>query len=207
MSLGLIGVVYGSLTTLYQIDLKKIIAYSSVAHMNLTVVGVFSLNHYGLQGSVFMMLGHGIISSGLFFLVGVLYDRHHTRSVFYYGGLAQVMPLYGVMLLFFMLGNMSFPGTCNFIGELLILVGIFKAFPLVAVLSATGVVFSAAYSIFVFNRIVFTNVKYQYISKYKDITRLEFMVLLPLVFFGIVLGILPEFVLDYTYLSVKFLTI
>lgn len=142
-----LGVIYGSLTTLRQVDLKKIIAYSSVAHMNLVVLGIFSITHIGLQGALFLMLAHGIVSGALFFIVGIAYDRYHTRCIEYYGGLTQIMPLFSFFFLFFLLANMSFPGTCNFVGELLLLIGIMQKNILLLFLSATGIVFSAAYSI------------------------------------------------------------
>lgn len=200
---GVLGVIYGSLTTIRQIDLKKIIAYSSVAHMNLVVLGIFSGTHHGVQGALFLMLAHGIVSGALFFIVGVLYDRHHTRSIEYYGGLAQVMPVYSFFFLFFLLANMSFPGTCNFVGELLLLVGIFEKNIGLLFLSATGVVLSAAYSIWVFNRVCFSNLKLHYISKYKDLGRMEFYLLLPFLVLTILFGLNPEIVLDYSYFSIK----
>jgi NADH-quinone oxidoreductase subunit M len=143
----IISIIYASLCTLYQVDLKKIIAYSSVAHMNLVVAGIFSLNIYGLQGSIILMLGHGIISGALFFLIGALYDRHHSRLIRNYGGITQIMPLYSCIFFFFNLSNMGFPGTFNFIGELLIFVSLFKVHPMFTVLASTSVVLSAVYSL------------------------------------------------------------
>ena len=124
--LGLVSIIYASLSALRQNDLKRIIAYSSVAHMNLIVLGLFSFTHQGLDGAIYLMIGHGIVSSALFFCVGELYDRYHTRSLKQYSGLAQVMPLFSIFFLIFTLANMSFPGTSNFVGELLILTGIFE---------------------------------------------------------------------------------
>jgi NADH-quinone oxidoreductase subunit M len=115
--------------------------------MNLVVLGIFSLNVQGIEGSVFLMLGHGIVSGALFFLVGAIYDRYLSREILYYGGLTQVMPLFSFYFLFFTLANMSFPGTCNFVGELLILVGLFQVNPILTFFAASGVVLSAAYSI------------------------------------------------------------
>jgi NADH-quinone oxidoreductase subunit M len=146
-SLAVISVIYASLSTIRQIDLKRIIAYSSVAHMNLVVLGLFSYTQQGIDGAIYLMIGHGIVSTALFFCVGVLYDRHHTRLLEYYGGLAQMMPSYVVFLFFFTLANMGFPGTSNFIGELLILVGLFEKNIPILLLSASGIVFSAIYSI------------------------------------------------------------
>jgi NADH:ubiquinone oxidoreductase subunit 4 (subunit M) len=122
----LIGILYISLTTIRQIDLKKIIAYASVAHMNYVVLGVLGTNAMSLSGSIFLMVGHGIVSAGLFFMVGFLYDRYKTRNIRYYRGLVSFMPLYALFLFVFSLANMSFPGTCNFIGEAIILFGVIQ---------------------------------------------------------------------------------
>jgi len=145
--MAIISVIYASLTTIRQTDLKRIVAYSSVAHMNLVVLGMFSLNTQGLAGAMYMMIGHGFVSSALFFSIGCLYDRYHTRLLKYYSGLVMVMPLFSFFLFIFTMANMSFPGTCNFIAELVILVGIFGRNPHLAVLSGTGIVLSAIYSI------------------------------------------------------------
>jgi len=146
-TLSLIGVIYASLSTIRQIDFKRIIAYSSIAHMNLIILGIFSFTKQGLEGAMYLMIAHGLVSSALFFCVGVLYDRHHSRLLKYYGGLVQVMPLFSIIFFFFTLANMSFPGTCNFIGELLVLIGIFQKNTSILILAATGVVLSAIYSI------------------------------------------------------------
>lgn len=122
--MALLGVVYASLATIRQIDLKRIIAYSSVAHMNLIVIGLFSNNYNSLDGSIYMMLAHGFVSSALFFCIGLVYERYHTRLLRYYGGLVAVMPLFACFFLLFTLANMALPGTCNFVGELLIFVGL-----------------------------------------------------------------------------------
>ena len=152
-SLSLCGIVFGSLTTILQIDLKKLIAYSSIAHMSLVVLGLFSFNNYGVYGGVYLMIGHAFVSSGLFLAIGILYDRHHTRLVRYYGGLVQTMPVFAIILFILTLSNISFPGTSNFIGEFLILVGIAHTVSsnpewMVLLLSATGIILSAAYSIY-----------------------------------------------------------
>jgi len=147
VALSIISIIYASLTTIRQTDLKRIIAYSSIAHMNLLVLGLFSFNQQGIEGAIYLMVAHGIVSSGLFFCVGILYDRYHTRQIRYYSGLVQVMPLFAVCFFLFTLANMSFPGTSNFIGELLILIGIFQYNTVVVVFAATGIVLSAVYSI------------------------------------------------------------
>jgi NADH:ubiquinone oxidoreductase subunit 4 (subunit M) len=146
-TLGIVSIIYASLVTIRQIDLKKIIAYSSVAHMNLCTIGIFSLNYQGIQGSIFLMLGHGVVSSALFFLVGMLYDRYYTKFLRYYGGLVITMPIYTSIFFFFSLSNLGFPGTCNFIGEFLILVGVISKNMSVMILTATGMLFSSVYSI------------------------------------------------------------
>jgi len=128
-ALGAASVFFASLSAFRQTDLKRIVAYSSIAHMNLIVLGIFSFTHEGLEGAFFLMLAHGIVSSGLFFGVGILSDRYHTRDIKHYSGLAQVMPLFSFFFILFTLGNMSFPGTSNFPGELLILYGIFDDNP------------------------------------------------------------------------------
>jgi len=145
--LSVIAVIYGSLTTLRQIDLKKIVAYSSISHMGFVTLGIFSLNIQGIEGSIVLMLSHGLISSALFFCVGILYDRYKTRILKYYGGLVSVMPLFVVFFMFFSFANIGFPGTSSFIGEFLILIGIFQLNILITIFSMSGVVLSAAYSI------------------------------------------------------------
>jgi NADH:ubiquinone oxidoreductase subunit 4 (subunit M) len=145
--MSIIGIVYASLTTIRQIDLKKIIAYSSVAHMNFVTIGIFSGNIQGIEGSILLMISHGLISSALFISIGVIYDRFHTRLLPYYGGLTLIMPIYSIIFLFFTFANISFPGTASFVGEILILLGIFKTNAFVAIIASTGVVLGAVYSI------------------------------------------------------------
>jgi NADH:ubiquinone oxidoreductase subunit 4 (subunit M) len=145
--LAVLSIIYASFSTIRQNDLKRIIAYSSVAHMNVIVLGLFSFTHQGIEGAIYLMIGHGIVSSALFFCIGVLYDRYHTRSLKQYSGLVQVMPLFCTFFFLFTLANMGFPGTCNFVGELLIFVGVFDKNSFILVLAATGIVLSAVYSI------------------------------------------------------------
>lgn len=142
----LLGVIYGSLSTIRQIDLKRVIAYSSVAHMNLVMLGLFSNNQQGLEGAIYLMVGHGVVSAALFFCVGVLYDRHHSRLIRYYGGVVTVMPLFSGMFFAFTLANMSFPGTSNFLGELLVFLGIFAKNSTVLLFATAGIVLGAVYS-------------------------------------------------------------
>jgi len=145
--LALLGVVYGSLSTIRQIDLKRVIAYSSVAHMNLVMLGLFSYNLQGIEGATYLMVGHGVVSTALFFCVGVLYDRYHSRLLRYYGGLVTVMPLFSFFFFSFTLANMSFPGTSNFLGELLLFLGVFTQNSTVLLFSTAGIVLSAVYSV------------------------------------------------------------
>lgn len=147
LTMATIAVIYSSCTTIRQIDLKKIIAYSSVAHMNFALLGLFTNDSLGLEGSLYLMLAHGIVSSALFLSIGVLYDRYHTRNILYYGGLTAVMPLFSLFFLLFTLANIGMPGTVNFVGEFLVLLGIFQHNTVVAVLSATSMVLGAVYSI------------------------------------------------------------
>ena len=145
--LSLIAIIYGSLTTLRQIDLKKIIAYSSISHMGFVTLGIFSLTLNGIEGSILLMLSHGLISSAMFSCIGILYDRYGTRSLKYFSGLVQVMPLFTIFFMFFSFANISFPGTSSFIGELLILSGLIKLSINLTFFALVGVVLSASYAI------------------------------------------------------------
>jgi len=144
--LGILGVIFASGSALYQVDLKRIVAYSSVAHMNLALLGLFSLNYLGITGSVVLMVAHGLVSAALFFLIGVIYDRFFTRSLYYLGGFASIMPIFSGFLLFFMLANMGFPGTFNFIGELYILLGLKTINEAALIGGVVGTLLSATYS-------------------------------------------------------------
>jgi NADH:ubiquinone oxidoreductase subunit 4 (subunit M) len=146
-TLSLIAAIYASLTTLRQIDLKKIIAYSSVAHMGFVTIGIFTLNTQGVEGSIILMLSHGLVSSALFLCIGILYDRYKTRILKYYGGLVQVMPIFVIFFFFFSFCNIGFPGTSSFIGELLVLIGAFQSNVFLTVLTSFSIILSACYSI------------------------------------------------------------
>jgi len=196
------GVVYASLTTLQQVDLKKIIAYSSVGHMGIVTIGIFSLNTPGLMGSVLLMISHGIVSGALFICVGLLYDRYHTRTIKYYSGLMHTMPLFSVFFIIFTLGNLGLPGTSSFVGEFLVLAGCFQTNFGVAVLSASGMVLGAGYSLWLCNRILFGNLKQTSLKIFYDLTRLELYILLPFVFLTFLVGIVPEMVICFLNSSV-----
>lgn len=201
--MSVIAIVYTSLTTLRQIDLKKIIAYSSVAHMAFVTIGIFTFNIYGIEGSMLIMLSHGFVSSALFLCIGVLYDRHHTRLIKYYSGLTQVMPIYSFFFVFFSIANLGFPGSSSFVGEFLTLVGSFQSNTLVTVLASTGMITGAGYSLWLCNRILFGSLSIYYITQYKDVNRREFAVLLPLLICTIWMGVYPELFLEPMHLSIS----
>jgi NADH-quinone oxidoreductase subunit M len=142
-----VSIIYSSLTAMIQNDLKRIIAYSSVAHMNLCILGLFTFTAQGIEGAIYLMISHGIISGALFFCIGILYERYHTRSLLHYSGLTSVMPLFAIFFLIFNLANMGFPGTSSFPGELLILMGIFPNDYFITYVAATSIILSALYTI------------------------------------------------------------
>jgi len=200
-AMAIVAVIYTSLTAIRQSDMKRIIAYASVAHMNLTLVGLFSLTAAGVEGSILQMLSHGLVSGALFLCVGVLYDRHHSRMVKYYSGMAHTMPLYVTIFLFFTMANIALPGTSSFVGEFMILLGTFQTNTFAAFFSATGMVLGGAYSLWLFNRVAYGNLKSQYIGFSKDLSRREFMTFLPLVVLTLIMGIYPEIFLDPLHVS------
>lgn len=202
-SLAILSIIYASMSAIRQIDLKKIIAYSSVAHMNLSVIGVFSLTYQGIQGSLFLLLSHGLVSAALFFLVGVLYDRYYTKLLKYYGGLVIKMPIFSLFFFFFSISNLAFPGTSNFISELLVLVGATEKNISIMLLAALGMLFSSIYSIWLFNRLIFGNPKLIYIGNYQDMTKRECFLLTPLLLLTLLFGIVPDILLETTYFSIK----
>jgi proton-translocating NADH-quinone oxidoreductase chain M len=204
-TLSVIAVIYTSLTTLRQVDMKRIIAYSSVAHMGFVTIGLFTLNIHGIEGSMMLMLSHGIVSSALFLCVGVVYDRHKTRIIKYYSGLTVKMPLFSIVFLFFILANMGFPGTSSFVSEFLVLVGAFKSNVFVTTLAATGVIWGAGYSIWLYNRVAFGNIRTSHISAFHDLDRREFMVFLPCIILVLLMGIYPEIFLNVMHVSITHL--
>jgi proton-translocating NADH-quinone oxidoreductase chain M len=189
--IGLVSIIYASLTAIRQTDIKRVIAYSSIAHMNYALIGLFCFNKLALAGSFYLMFGHGLVSGGLFLLIGILYERYGTRSIFYYGGLMKVMPHFSVIFLILSLANMGFPGLINFIGEFLIMLGIAEENMLLFFLTSLGFILSAVYSIWLFNRLAFGNLKSNYLIKYKDLTEFEVkstfikLVLILIFYFGI----------------------
>lgn len=206
-TIGISSVIYASLITIRQIDLKRIIAYSSIAHMNMVVLGLFTNNFFGIDGAIYLMVGHGIVSSALFFLVGILYDRYHSRLLRYYSGLITVMPLCGIYFFLFLLGNIGFPGTSNFIGEILILLGVFYKNPFICFLLGFGVILSAIYSIWLFNRIFFGTLQITTNKFFFDINFTEFYILNFLFVFMIILGLNSNFLLDLCFFNTEQLLI
>ena len=194
--LSMIAIVYTSLTAIRQSDIKRIIAYASVAHMNMTLVGLFSMTIVGLEGAILQMLSHGFVSGALFLCVGVLYDRHHTRMVSYYGGLSQTMPLYAIIFLFFTMANIALPGTSSFVGEFMILVGISQVNTFTTLISSSGMVLGGAYSLWLANRLLYGNPKTDYVGTSPDLTLREWMTFLPLIALTLRMGIYPNVFLD-----------
>lgn len=188
----LISIIYSSLTAIRQTDLKRIIAYASVAHMNFIVLGIFSLTIQGLEGSIIQMISHGLISSGLFFSIGCLYDRYHTRFIHYYGGLAHTMPLFCIMLFIYILSNMSIPGSSSFVGELLILTGVFEENTTTAIFSTIGMFLGGVYSLLFYNRICYGNIQNIYLKIYYDLTYREFLIHCILILNIFLLGLYPK---------------
>ncbi len=197
-SMSLIAIIYTSLVALAQEDMKKLIAYSSVAHMGFVTMGIFTVNHQGIEGGIFQMLSHGVVSGALFLCVGVVYDRIHTREIAAYGGLVNRMPLYAAFFMVFTLANVGMPGTSGFIGEFLTMLGAFLHNSWLAIFSATGVILSAAYALFLYRRIIFGALVKPSLKTIQDLTPREIALLAPLVIITIGLGIYPKPVFDVT---------
>lgn len=199
--LSVIGVIYASLSALRQTDLKRIIAYSSIAHMNLVTLGIFSFNVIGLEGSIIQSISHGFVSGGMFLLIGILYDRYHSRFLYYYGGIVHFMPIYAALFLIFTLANIALPGTSSFTGEFLLLTGIYKTNVVTAIVAALGVILCGGYSLWLYNRVVFGNIKVNYTLKFTDVNLREFSIMFPLFLFILLMGIYPTYFLSYIHLA------
>ena len=193
-----IAIVYTSLVALAQNDMKKLIAYSSVAHMGYVTLGIFAANQQGVDGAIFQMLSHGFISGALFLCVGVIYDRMHTREIDAYGGLVNRMPAYALVFMFFTMANVGLPGTSGFIGEFLTLAGIFQVNTWVAVVATSGVILSAAYALWLYRRVVFGDLIKESLRSISDMTAREKAIFAPLVAMTLLLGIYPSLVTDIT---------
>ncbi|MGR3660116.1 MAG: NADH-quinone oxidoreductase subunit M [Paracoccaceae bacterium] len=205
--LSAIAIVYTSLVALVQSDMKKLIAYSSVAHMGYVTAGIFSANQQGVDGAIFQMISHGFISGALFLCVGVIYDRMHTREISAYGGLVNRMPAYALIFMLFTMANVGLPGTSGFVGEFLTLVGIFQANTWVAAFATSGVILSAAYGLWLYRRVVMGELLKESLKSITDLTGREKAIFAPLVFMTILLGIYPSLILDIIGPSVEALLI
>ena len=205
-SLSVISIIYSSFTTLRQIDLKKIIAYSSVGHMNIVNLGIFSNTIQGIGGSMILMLAHGIVSPALFISVVILYDRYHTRLLKYYRGMTQYMPVWSVLFFLFTLGNIAVPLTSNFVGEFMTFAGAFQQNPILTIFGALGMILSAGYAIWLYNRVAFGSYSV-YLKSAGDLNRREFMLLLPFLVLMFLMGIYPNIFLEPMHLAVSNLLI
>jgi NADH-quinone oxidoreductase subunit M len=201
-SLSVIAIAYTSLVAFRQTDIKKLIAYSSVAHMGFVTMGIFAGNAQGLQGAIFQMLSHGLISGALFLCVGVVYDRMHTREIAFYGGLTNRMPWYAAIFLMFTMANVGLPGTSGFIGEMLTMTGVYQASTWTAFAAATGVILSAVYALTLYRNVMFGEITNPALATIKDIDLRELVIFVPLIIGTIWLGVQPGLVLDYTAASV-----
>jgi NADH-quinone oxidoreductase subunit M len=202
-ALSVIAIIYTSLVALMQEDMKKLIAYSSVAHMGFVTMGIFALNTQGIEGAIFQMLSHGIVSGALFLCVGVVYDRLHTREIARYGGLANNMPKYAVVFMLFTMANVGLPGTSGFVGELLTLVGAFQANTWVALLATTGVILSAGYALWLYRKVVWGELTKPDLKAMLDLSPREIATFAPLVILALWMGIYPAPFLDVMTVSVK----
>jgi NADH-quinone oxidoreductase subunit M len=194
--LSAIAIVYTSLVALAQQDMKKLIAYSSVAHMGFVTAGIFVVNQQGIDGAIFQMISHGFISGALFLCVGVIYDRMHTREIDAYGGLVNRMPAYALVFMLFTMANVGLPGTSGFVGEFLTLMGMFQYNTWIAAVAATGVILSAGYALWLYRRVVFGDLIKESLKSITDMTVRERAIFAPLVVMTILLGVYPSLVTD-----------
>ncbi len=202
-AMSVIAIVYTSLVAMMQDDMKKLIAYSSISHMGYVTMGIFAMNETGVQGAIFQMLSHGLVSGALFLCVGVVYDRTHTREIAAYGGLVNNMPKYAVAFLIFTMANVGLPGTSGFIGEFLTLFGIFQVNTLVALIAATGVILSAAYALWLYRRVVFGALTKESLKSLFDLSGREKAVIYPLIVLVIVFGVYPTPIFNVITVSVN----
>jgi len=197
-ALSVIAIVYTSLVAFRQLDIKKLIAYSSVAHMGFVTLGIFSGNVYGEQGAIFQMLSHGVISGALFLCVGVIYDRMHTREIAFYGGLVNRMPWYAAIFMLFTMGNVGLPGTSGFVGEILTMTGSYRVSTWTVIFAASGVILSAVYMLTVYRRVVFGEITNTALLAISDLQAREVLIFVPLVVATLVLGLAPNLVFEVT---------
>jgi len=201
-TLSIIAIIYTSLVALMQEDMKKLIAYSSVAHMGFVTLGIFTFTKQGIEGSIFQMLSHGIISAALFLCVGVLYDRTHSRLISSYGGIVNILPKYSFVFAIFMLGALSLPGTSGFVGEILILLGTFQKNFLAAILASVGIILGAAYMLWLYKRVIFGKLEKKELNDLKDLNLSEGLILFVLAGLTLFFGFYPNLILDTIHVSV-----
>ena len=202
-TLSIVAIVYTSLVALMQSDMKKLIAYSSVAHMGIVTIGLFTPNALGIEGGIVTMLSHGFVSAALFMVVGVVYDRIHSREIDSYGGLAEVMPVYATVFMLFMLASVGLPGTSGFVGEILVIVGVFQASSWVAFFAATGMILGAAYMLWLYRRVIFGELLKDTLKGIRDLRTNEVIAFAPLIALVIVMGVYPSLFLDPMHASVN----
>jgi NADH-quinone oxidoreductase subunit M len=200
--LSVVAIVYTSLVAMMQEDMKKLIAYSSVAHMGFVTMGIFAANVQGVQGGLFQMLSHGIVSGALFLCVGVVYDRLHTREIAAYGGLVNRMPLYALVFMVFTMANVGLPGTSGFVGEFLTLIAAFRVNTWVAFIATTGVILSAGYALWLYRRVIFGVVEKETLKSMLDLSRREIAILVPLAILTVLFGVYPDPIMKVTAASV-----
>jgi len=203
MVLSVIAIIYTSLVALMQEDIKKLIAYSSVAHMGFVTMGIFTFTKQGLDGALFLMISHGLVSGALFLCVGVVYDRLHTREIARYGGLVERMPRYAAVFMLFTMGSVGLPGTSGFVGEFLSLVGAFEANTTIAIFATTGVILSAAYALWHYRRVVFGELEKPELQDIEDLNGREMFILAPLVAATIFFGVYPKPIFEMTGTSIQ----
>jgi NADH-quinone oxidoreductase subunit M len=201
-TLSIIAIIYTSLVALVQEDMKKLIAYSSVAHMGFVTLGIFTFTKQGIEGSIFQMLSHGLISAALFLCVGVLYDRIHSRLISSYGGIVNILPKYSLVFAIFMLGALGLPGTSGFVGEILILLGTFQKSFLVAIIASIGIILGAAYMLWLYKRVIFGKLEKKELTKLKDLNLSEGLILFLLAGLTLFFGFYPNLILDTIHVSV-----
>jgi NADH-quinone oxidoreductase subunit M len=202
-SLSIVAIIYTSLVALMQQDMKKLIAYSSVAHMGIVTIGIFAFNTQGIEGSIFQMLSHGVVSAALFLIVGVVYDRMHSREIASYGGLVHRMPVYAFVFMIFMLASIGLPATSGFVGEFLIFVGVFQVNTWVAMLGLIGVILGAAYMLWLYRRVIFGELNKESLKSITDLNMREIGFFAPLVALALFMGIYPKPFLDVLHVSVE----
>jgi len=202
-TLSVVAIIYTSLVALVQEDMKKLIAYSSIAHMGFVTLGIFTVTMQGLQGGIFQMLSHGIVSGALFLSVGVIYDRMHTREIAAYGGLVHRMPIYAMIFMLFTMANVGLPGTGGFVGEILVLIGAFQVNTWVALLATTGAILSAAYALWLYRRVIFGKLEKDSLKDILDMNRREIAIMVPLALITLWMGFYPTPLLDIMSVSVE----